>query len=170
MCSRIARAYPFHGCTYTTVPNDTTCLLLDNICGQFRNRRGIDYRIIRNFDDFNFFSPDFLSKFDVLNLVLLDFFSFPSIQILGRETIRLKIRSEMCITSVLFQCIYLEKDRRNTRVSVWGLLVSSYRQLRSASTLYFRLERINPLEKFYRNIHRPVVHISIISNLPNSLF
>lgn len=98
------------------------------------------------------------------------FFSFPSIQILGRETIRLKIRSEMCITSVLFQCIYLEKDRRNTRVSVWGLLVSSYRQLRSASTLYFRLERINPLEKFYRNIHRPVVHISIISNLPNSLF
>lgn len=86
-------------------------------------------------------------------------------QILGRETIRLKIRSEMCITSVLFQCIYLEKDRRNTRVSVWGLLVSSYRQLRSASTLYFRLERINPLEKFYRNIHRPVVHISIISNL-----
>ena len=118
MCSRIARAYPFHGCTYTTVPNDTTWLLLDNICGQFRNRRGVDYRIIRNFDDFNFFSPDFLSKFDVLNLVLLDFFSFPSIQILGRETIRLKIRSEMCITTVLFQCIYLEKDRRNTRVSV----------------------------------------------------
>lgn len=104
MCSRIARAYPFHGCTYTTVPNDTTCLLLDNICGQFRNRRGVDYRIIRNFDDFNFF-PLIFSQ----NLMF---------QILGRETIRLKIRSEMCITSVLFQCIYLEKDRRNTRVSV----------------------------------------------------
>lgn len=116
------------------------------------------------------FFPWFSLKIWCFEFGAVKFFSFPSIQILGRETIRLKIRSEMYITSVLFQCIYLEKDRRNTRVSVWGLLVSSYRQFRSASTLYFRLERINLLEKFYRNIHRPVVHISIISNLPNSLF
>lgn len=64
MCSRIARAYPFRGCTYTTVPNDTTCLLVDNTCGQFRNRRGHD-RIIGNSDDFNETFPDipdFLAK------------------------------------------------------------------------------------------------------------
>lgn len=64
MCSRIARAYSFRGCTYTTVPNDTTCLLVDNTCGQFRNRRGHD-RIIGNSDDFNETFPDipdFLAK------------------------------------------------------------------------------------------------------------
>lgn len=89
-----------------------------------------------------------------------DFF-FLRFNTFGSETIRLKIRSETYITSVLFQCIYLEKDRRNTRVSVWRLFISSYRQFRSASTFLFSSwENQSSWE-----ILPKYIYISIISNL-----
>lgn len=91
-----------------------------------------------------------------------DFFFLRFNSVLRRETIRLKIRSETyTTTSVLFQCIYLEKDGRNTRVSVWRLFVSSYRQFRSASTFLFSSwENQSSWE-----ILPKYIYISIISNL-----
>lgn len=66
--------------------------------------------------------------------------------------------------SSLFQCIYLEKDRRNTSVSSWALFVSSYKQFRYAF-VFSSLESILLKNSIYNSIYSIYETAVRISNL-----